>query len=51
MFLVRGDANEEVLLVEAGGDGDVEKADHHFVVSLIAPADFGVRVGIMVIVF
>ena len=44
-------ANKEVLLVEIGADCDVEEADHHFVVGLVAPADFGVGVGIVVIVF
>ena len=44
-------ADEEVLFVDIGGDGDVEEADHHFVVGLVAPADGNGWVGIMRIVF
>src|SRR5580693_7065426 len=32
-------ANEELLLIYVGRHGDVEKSNHHFIVSLISPAD------------
>jgi len=36
----------EVAEVEAGGDGDAEEADHHFVPGLVAEADFGFGIGV-----
>jgi hypothetical protein len=44
-------AIEEFFLVDVAFDGDVEKADHHFVVGLIAPADGAVGIGVVRIVF
>lgn len=44
-------ADEEVLFVDGGGDGDVEEADHHFVGGLVAPADGDVGIGIVRIAF
>src|SRR5271169_843277 len=44
-------ADEVVGLVQIGADGYVEEADHHFIVGLIAPADGGVGIGIVGIIF
>jgi hypothetical protein len=43
--------DEKVLFVDGGGDGHVEEADHHFVVSLVPPADGDSGVGIVRVVF
>src|ERR1700693_2177313 len=50
-FLRSSGAEEVTGFVHSGGDRDVEKSDHHFIVGLIAPADCYVGVGIMWIVF
>ena len=41
---------EELLLVHVGGNGDVEKANHHFVVGLISPAHGSIGIGIVLVV-
>ena len=53
LLLLRGIAlaDEVVGLVEIGADGHVEESDHHFIVGLIAPADGGVGIGIVRIIF
>src|SRR6267154_3618406 len=40
-------AYEEVLFIHAGWNRDVEKADHHFVIGLLAPAHFETRIRIV----
>src|SRR5207244_11942673 len=40
-------ANEVLPLIHGPRNGDVEEADHHFVVCLVAPCDSRVRVGIV----
>src|SRR3984885_13062706 len=42
-------ANEKLLLINIGGHGDVEKSNHHFIVSLISPADGFVWIRIVAI--
>src|ERR1700722_13465337 len=50
--LLRSSGTEEVTgFVHIGGDGDVEKTDHHFVVGLIAPSNCHVGIGIVGIIF
>ena len=50
LHLVARVTNEELPLVHVGGNGDVEEANHHFIVSLLAPADGAFRIGVMGIV-
>jgi len=45
-----GLAEEKFPLVHRGGDGDVEKANHHFVVGPLAPGDGAVGIGVVDIV-
>src|SRR5712664_459538 len=40
-------AYEEVLFVHASWNRDVEKADHHFVIGLLAPVHFQIRIRIV----
>ena len=44
-------ADEVMGLVEIGAHCYVEEADHHFIVGLIAPANGGVGIGIVGIIF
>src|SRR6185437_15540323 len=43
-------ASEKLLLAHAGGNGHVEKADHHFIPGLLAPDHGGVGIGIVRVV-
>lgn len=43
-------ADEELLLVKVRGNSDIEEADHHFVVGLVAPGDGTVGIGIVQVV-
>ena len=42
--------DEELRLVHAGIDGNIEEADHHLIGGLLAPGDGGVGVGVVGIV-
>src|SRR5579864_4444159 len=50
LVCLRGASSEEVLLIYMGGHSYIEKAHHHFVVSLISPRDRTVGIGIVSIV-
>ncbi len=48
---MRGLPDEELLLIGAGIDGDIEETHHHFIPCLITPLDWAVGVGIVRVAF